>query len=690
MPPGPRKCSAADSKLVADYIFNAFYSPLAQARSRPARVALSRLTVRQYRNSVYDLVASFRPPAPRDDKQGLRGEYYKSSRYRQTDRTTERIDPEIHFDYGIAGPTPEQSDPYQFAMRWQGSVLAPDTGEYEFIVKSENAVQLWINDPKLPLIDGLVKSGTDNEYRATLYLLGGRLYPLRLEFSKGVQGVDNIEVVKKKPPARSFLTLEWRRPKLAQEVIPQRYLRPVSGPESYVPSTPFPPDDRSLGYERGTSVSKAWDEATTAGALDAAAYIAKHLRDLAGANEGSPDFKAKAESFCRLFAERALRRPLTEEQQRFYVTRRFEGAPDVLTAVKRVVILALKSPGFLYEDAGNAKPDGYDVAARLALGLWDSLPDAELLKAATSGELSTREQAQRQAERMAADPRAWFKLRDFLLQWLKVDQVPEIAKDVKRYPGFDSAVATDLRSSLEIFLEKTAWSNESDYRQLLLGDEVYLNGRLAKLYSIDLPETATFQAVELNKGERFGVLSQPYVLSTFAYLDSSSPIHRGVLIARNLLGRTLQAPPVAVAPVAAELHPNLTTRQRVAIQTQPAACNTCHGLINPLGFALEKFDAVGRLRDRENGKPVDDSGSYLTRSGKTVKFDGARGLANFLATSSEAQSAFVEKLFHAVVKQPVLAYGPTALPTLQQSFESKQFSIRKLMVSSVALAAIQR
>jgi hypothetical protein len=291
---------------------------------------------------------------------------------------------------------------------------------------------------------------------------------------------------------------------------------------------------------------------------------------------------------------------------------------------------------------------------------------------------------------MAKNPRAWFKLRDFFLQWLKVDLVPDLAKNTKRYPDFNENVANDLRTALEIFLENTIWNDRSDYRELLTADKLFLNGRLAKLYGVDLPPDAPFQLVSLDPAERAGVLTHPYIMASFAYLDASSPIHRGVLIARNLLGRTLQPPPVAVAPIAADLHPKLTTRQRVILQTRPPACMSCHGMINPLGFTLEKFDAIGRLRAEEKEQAIDTNGAYQARSGQKVTFKGARDLANFLAESDESHTAFVEKLFLNTVKQPLLAYGPKALSTLQATFKAQNFNVRKEMVEIVTLSALQR
>ena len=690
MPPGPRKCPAGDAQKIAAYMHDAFYSPLAQARNKPARISLSRLTVRQFRNAVVDIVAGFRPSEPPDAKHGLRAEYFKARRFQDNERLVQRVDPEVRFDFGQAGPVADQFDPHQFSIRWQGSVLAPDTGEYEFIVRTEHSTRLWVDDQKQPLIDAWVKSGPGTEFRGSVYLLVGRAYPIRLEFSKSTQGVDDTDKQKTRPIPKASISLAWRRPKQSVEIITQRSLLPSNAAPTFVPSTPFPPDDRSIGYERGTSVSKAWDEATTSAALEAATYVAAHLRELAHYGDDAADRNTKVKAFCRTFVERAFRRPLTADLEQLYVTRQLSAGADAPAGAKRVVLLALKSPRFLYREIGSRNPDAYDVASRLSFGMWDSLPDADLLKAAAANELTTRDQVAKQAERMAADPRAWFKLREFLLQWLKVDQVPDLGKDVKKFPGFDDTVATDLRTSLDVFLESTVWNDKADYRDLMLTDKVFLNGRLAKLYGVNLPPDAPFQPVTVDPAERSGVLTQPYLMASFAYADNSSPIHRGVLLARNMLGRTLRPPPAAFTPLPASSVPNLTTRERVSLQTKPAACSGCHGMINPLGFTLERFDAIGRLRDRENGQPIDCTGSYESPNGQTVKFAGAKDLGKFLATSDEAHAAFVEKLFQHMVKQPIRAYGAQALPTLQKSFEAHEYNIRKLMVDILAETVLKR
>ncbi|HWE39502.1 MAG TPA: DUF1592 domain-containing protein [Isosphaeraceae bacterium] len=682
----PGSCTGADADKVAAFIHDAFYSPTARERNRPARVELARLTVRQYRNAVADLVGSFRGPARWGDERGLHAEYFKGRRFRGNERVIERVDPAVDFDFGEQGPEPEKFDPAQFSIRWEGSVLAQETGDHEFILRTDQAGRLWVNDLKKPLIDATVKSGNDNEYRATLFLLAGRSYPVRLEFSKAKQGVDDSKKNKPKP-VHASIALAWKPPGRAAEVIPSRQLSPSTNPEVFAPATAFPPDDRSVGYERGTAISKAWEAATTDGAIETADYVIDHLPELAGARTDNPERPSRLRDFARRFAERAFRRPLSAEEARVFVDRRFDAGGDPTRALKTSALLVLKSPRFLYR-ADLVGKGPFDVAARLSFALWDAPPDNTLLEAASKGELATPEQVRAQAERMLADPRARAKLRGFLHHWLRVDQVGDLAKDRAKYPDFDEALIADLRTSLDLFLDDVAWGWDPDFRRLLLAEEVYLNGRLARFYGVALPADAPFQKVRLEPGERAGVLTHPYILASFAYTGSSSPIHRGVFLSRSVLGRVLRPPPEAVAPLAPDLHPDLTTRERVEVQTSPSACRTCHGMINPLGFALERFDAVGRLRAEERGKPVVASGGYQTRRGSQVTFEGARGLATFLAGSDETHVAFVEQTFHALVQQPARAYGADTVPTLRKRFVDHGCDIRSLMVDIAATAAL--
>jgi hypothetical protein len=685
-----KKCSPEEANKVATYMYDAFYSTDAQLRNKPARVELSRLTVRQYQNAVTDLLGSFRPASDWGAERGLRAQYFRSRRMRKEDRQIERVDPEVHFDFGEGSPDPEKIEAHEFSIQWVGSVLAPDTGDYEFIVRTEHAARLWINEKKQPLIDAWVKSGNDTEYRGTIRLLGGRAYPLKLEFSKAKQGVDDSKKDKDKPkPAiKASISLEWVRPHHTVEVIPSRNLSTNDGQELFVLQTPFPPDDRSVGYERGTSISKAWDQATTDAAIEVAGYVVTHLGPLANASADNAEHESKLREFCHRFAERAFRRPLTDEQKQIYIDRQFAESGDRLTALKRVVLLVLKSPRFLYREVGSNSADAYDVASRMSFGLWDSLPDEPLLKAAAAGQLANQEQVTKQLERMLSDLRARAKLREFLLNWLRVGQPPDLSKDPEKFPEFTPEVISDLRTSLELSVDELLTSESADFCQLLLNDSIFLNGRLAKVYGAELPEKAAFQKVAFQPQYRSGVISHPYLLAGFAYTATSSPIHRGVFLSRSVLGRTLRPPPDAVAPLAPDLHAELTTRERVALQTKAEACQTCHTMINPLGFTLEHFDALGRYREMEKERPVNSQGSYLTRSGELAEFNGVRELASFLAQSEEVHQALVQQLFHHTVKQPIRAYGSSCLPELKQSFVQNQFNVHKLLVAIVARSAM--
>jgi hypothetical protein len=174
-----------------------------------------------------------------------------------------------------------------------------------------------------------------------------------------------------------------------------------------------------------------------------------------------------------------------------------------------------------------------------------------------------------------------------------------------------------------------------------------------------------------------------------AYHKASSPIHRGVFLVRGVLGRALKPPPIAVAPADEGVNPNLTTRERVALQTQAEVCQNCHALINPLGFALENYDAVGRFRAAERDKPIDATGFYRTLRGEEIQFHGARELAEFLAHSDEVHRSFVEQLFHQVVKQPAGAYGDDRLETLKAAFVASDFNMQKLLVEILKASALQ-
>ena len=156
----------------------------------------------------------------------------------------------MNFDFGESSPDPEKLNPQLFSIRWEGSVFGPDTGEYEFIVRSEHGTPLWINDLVRPLIDAPIRSRDDTESRATIFLLGGSFYPLKLDFVKIIgQEDDSKEEKAKRPSVKASVALLWKPPQQTEEVIPERNLLPVKIPERFLCATSLPGDDRSVGYD---------------------------------------------------------------------------------------------------------------------------------------------------------------------------------------------------------------------------------------------------------------------------------------------------------------------------------------------------------------------------------------------------------------------------------------------------------
>ncbi len=681
----PGSLSKEDANKIATYVYDGFYSLAAREKNKPVRVELARLTVPQHKNAIADIIGSFRGNNTSVDltKKGLKGEYFKNRNYGQ--RLIDRIDPEVDFDFKTAAPAEKDFSPSEFSARWTGSLVVPETGEYTFIVKSNQSIRLWVNNNKTPIADGYVRSGNDNEYKGTLTLLGGRVYPIRLEFSKALQGVQD----KNPKPVPAFVSLLWHPPHGTPEIIPNRNLIQQGSSEVYIDNTKFPPDDRSYGWERGTTISKAWDAATTESALDAANYIALTWEELAKTNGKDPKIDEKAKAFIRQFAKMAFRKPLTPDLEKLYVLKPIEGSTDLQASIKKATLLILKSQRFLFRELA-VDGDTYDVASRISFSMWDSIPNEELLTLAGSGKLKTADEIRKYvSEKMMNDTRTRTKLRGFLHHWLKTDHARDAEKDPKKFPGFDAAIIANLRTSLDIFLDEIVWGEKSDFKQLLLGEETYLNGRLAKFYGHELPENAPFTKVAFEKGKRTGVVTHPFMLSTFAYTHETSPIHRGVFVARGILGAGLKPPDEAFTPLTADLHPTLSTRERVELQTKGVNCQSCHAIINPLGFTLENFDAVGRYREIDNKKPINPEGTYQTRSGDVKKFKGAIELGKFLAESEDTHTAFAEQMFHHLVQQSIRAYGANTGQTLRESFTKNQFNIRQLAAEIVTTAALK-
>ncbi len=740
MPEGePEECVAEEAEAVARYIYQEFYSPAARIRQgldQPLQVELARLTVPQYRNAVADLLAHFTPapdhvrqanggrrrggrnrenPPPEQtpsEEPGLRGAYFASAGMSKANQLiNSRVDRRLEFDFGDAVPF-EGLPQDQFAIVWEGSLTAHETGDYHLRVTTPNGARVYVNlDPssglhklrddsaaagQFPLIDAWVGSGTEREESARVFLLGGRRYPLRIEFFKYQE-----------PTAA--LRVEWKPPHGVWSVLEGEHLTTASSNRTFVMETGFPADDRSLGFERGASVSPDWYAAITNGAVATAEEVVNRLPLLSGvqplSKEQAEDPAAQAarvqqlKDFVIRLATIAFRRSLTDEETELLQTRPFANQSQPEAAVRQAVVWILCSPSFIYADLSSksSEPQPNAVANRLALALWDSIPDQNLWAAAQAGQLQTTAEIEQQAWRMLDDGRTRHKLHGFFQRWLMLEQ-RDLTKDSAIFPSFDEAVVADWRRSLDLFIEDVVWSEASDYRQLFTAEELWLNARLRKYWGVEattseanpevnLEATDDFQPMVVEANRRAGVLTHPYLLSALAYHNNTSTIHRGVFLTRNVFGRALRSPPVAIAFENDEFPADLTMRQKVAHLTSDESCLSCHTIINPLGFALEQFDAVGRWRESEAGNPIDTRSDYETENGEVVPVSSPRDVAALALQSPAAQRVFVAQLFQHLTKQIPAAYGPDVLAELVESFQADQYHIQRLMVRIAVIAA---
>lgn len=687
MPEGePEHCVGEDSTAVAQYMFDAFYSETAQMRLVPPRAALARLTAEQYRQSLSDLFAHFYGRGKVGQERGLTGIYFNHPGWKEDKKVLTRTDANINVDFGQASPGEGMEDT-KFAIYWQGAILAPESGSYLIRARGNGSYIVKFIDSEERFFDNHVSSGEVSEHSTTVDLVAGRIYPLRVELIKRERKTGNVDI---------SLTLSWKKPRGIEEPIPSRHLLPGSFPTAFAPQTPLPPDDRSAGYVRGSTISRQWDEATTRGALEFADVAVKKLwpkyeKDHKGKKD-APQGRDLLRQFCNELLDVAMRRPTDDELRKLFVDGQIANAPNDEEAIRRMVLLTLKSPRFLYPSLDvNATAD-HRHAARLALVLWDSVPDSSLREAAQNGSLGDEQAVRQRARQMLDDPRAHAKALAGLHEWLDLARWEEISKDKELYPGFDDALVHDLRTSLDLFLEAVLWSEASDFRQLLQADWSFTSERIAEFYGDAWKPTGDaadgrFSRTCSDSSARCGVVNHPLLMSALAYGDVSSPIFRGVFLLRHMLGRTIRPPNEAFTPLSPDLHPDLTTRQRVELQTSPAACQACHTRINGLGFALEQFDAVGRLRQEEKSKPIDASGSYIDRAGQKVEFAAADELTRYLAASDDVVSAFINRMFLHFVKHPLGSYGENRMDELKTRFRESGYNVRELLVEIAVIAA---
>jgi hypothetical protein len=361
-----------------------------------------------------------------------------------------------------------------------------------------------------------------------------------------------------------------------------------------------------------------------------------------------------ATSIVSKVARLAFRRPVTAQDMSilmpFYNAGRKTGGFEegIRAAVERILV----SPQFLFrqeDDPAGTKAGAVvrvsdlDLASRLSFFLWSSIPDEQLLKVAASGQLRVPAVLNTQVVRMLRDPRAKAMRDNFFGQWLYLRNMQKQTPDPRLHPQFDESLRQAFLQETDLFLE-SQFVEDRPVLELLTAEYTFANERLARYYGIPKVYGSHFRRVALpHDGPRAGILGQGSVLTVTSYAHRTSPVVRGKWLLENILGNPPPAPPDNVPPFPENdgKEAPKTVRVRLEQHRRNPVCATCHSQIDPLGFALENFDAAGQYRVKDAGNPIDSSGTLPDGS----KFDGpAQFRALLLARREQLMRTLTEKL----------------------------------------------
>ncbi len=354
-------------------------------------------------------------------------------------------------------------------------------------------------------------------------------------------------------------------------------------------------------------------------------------------------------------AKRAFRRPVTDADLRplvrFYASARQQGA-DFDDSIGSALQAMLVSPDFLFRverDPKGAAPGSvhplsdYELASRLSFFLWSSIPDDELLRLAGEGRLRQPVVLRAQLNRMLQDPKSDALIRNFGGQWLFLRTLANAKPDADIFANFDENLRQAFQRETELYLANI-FRNGRSALELLDSNYTYLNQQLAQHYGIPNVYGAHFRRVELTDARRGGLLGQGSILTVTSYPNRTSVVQRGKWILENLLGTPPPPPPpdVPELPAKAKDGRKLSLREAMETHRANAVCASCHGRMDPIGFALENFNAIGEWRTKDGAVPVDAKGKLPNGA----EFEGPGGLKKLLLAShrDEFVHTIVEKL----------------------------------------------
>ena len=400
-----------------------------------------------------------------------------------------------------------------------------------------------------------------------------------------------------------------------------------------------------------------------------------------------------AKQILATLVRRAYRRPVTHADLhrplQFY---RQAGSEEGFEAgIELALSAVLVSPEFLFrvaaEPTGLAPNTPYPIselklASRLSFFLWSSIPDDELRDAAVRGELKERTALDRQVRRMLADPRSRTLASNFAAQWLHLRNLAATTPDKRLFPDFDHNLRQAMRQETELFFESVLREDRS-VLDLLGANYTFVNERLAKHYGIPHVYGSRFRRVILDQtSRRGGLLRHGSILTVTSYSNRTSPVIRGKWILENILGVSPPPPPPGVTDLKEADSPGevLSMRERMAEHRSNAACASCHNLMDPVGFALENYDAIGRWRMFEGGAPIDVSGKLPNGAG----FLGVAGLQDALLARPELFAhTVVEKLLTYATGRGVEYYDAPAVRKVVREARANDFRFSSLVLGVV-------
>ena len=355
-------------------------------------------------------------------------------------------------------------------------------------------------------------------------------------------------------------------------------------------------------------------------------------------------------TFIKGFGRRAFRRDLTDVEVTQWVGVAQSSAQLASSAAQGLAAATsglLQSPNFLYRvetnklDASNGrlKYDGLSMANRLSYLLAGAPPSDALLTSAAAGQLDTADGVRAAAAQLLTDANAVDRMATFFSEFGAVQQVLKVTKDATLFPNYNSALQSSMYQGTQLFIKNIVLGSNADVRSFFDSPQTFADAALAPIYGVPVPASGFAQVMLPAGNGRAGILGQASVIAGQSQENRTSPTRRGVFILSNLLCSTPPPPPAGVN-TAVVLDPTTTARQQMIAHRTNASCNACHGLFDPMGFALEHFDPIGQYRATEHGLTIDATGTLGTTS-----FDGGDQLGAALRQNPQALSCMMSSFY---------------------------------------------